>query len=451
MTVYNVAHLNPDARPHTPAWPALPLWDSPGTSSYLTGGRLYVHITAPLMPDYYYVLGTQVFYESGQPMDVYLCPSDLASDNLTDSRVAYMYWPSPDAAVYRNYPVPADLGYSFVFEAGLGGLAYEYNSWYNTNDILQWKTYVEVGNATVSGALNFILEYRTNTTIPLEWQLGVALGGAEALNTAYWTHKSSYGGYVLASNPVNCTYAATAVGGSYYLIFECFLRIQTAMRIQFMTVASMTWPGPTNFLAHSCDRVDAGYYFTDLLGFGMWCSISVQNVSLNETDVLNLGHHHTGFWEGIDHWWDDHWLDVVGGELIVIGVFTMAIAGWTGVGAVFGAALICAGIGLILYNNHVLDGILKMIIDGLIWLGNWLWKVASFIWKVLTWVIDQLIDYGSQILAILIYGLAVIVPVTIMTMFTKLMSVFYKIAKGDLTGAAAEAKEMVNQATLGRV
>jgi len=111
---------------------------------------------------------------------------------------------------------------------------------------------------------------------------------------------------------------------------------------------------------------------------------------------------------------------------------------------------------MILYNNwgqfrDFVNGLAKFVLDGLSWLGNWLWKLGMWISKALTWFIDRLVDFGGQLLALVIYGLAVMIPLLIITMTTKLMSVFYKLAKGDLEGAAAEGKSLVHTATLGKV
>ena len=441
MTIFNVAHLNPTPRPHTPAWPDLPLWADAAHSSYLLDGRLYVKIICPMLPDFYYVMATQVFYQVGQAFEFFICPSDLASDNLTNSHVAYTYWPAPDLAVYRDEPVPADLGYSFVFESGLGGHAYEYNSFYGTEDILEWVTYVRIAGASASGALNFMLEYRTNSTTPIEWQLDVVEESTWDLDTGisgiWWTHKTSNAGYILASNPVNRTYPTVTIGGNHYLAFHCFLTIQTPARLQVMTVTDPSWPAGSNWLVHASPTTGGANYFDDILGFGMWCTISVQNVSLNETSVLNLGAHHTGFWEGIGHWWEAHWMDIIGGELIIIGALLIVITGWTGVGAVFGLALIAIGVGMILYNNHILDGILQMIIDGLSWLGNWLWKIGQFIWKALTWFVDQLVYFGAILIGMLMVVVALLIFIFPLYMEVKILGAIYYLVQGDVARASS--------------
>jgi hypothetical protein len=143
-------------------------------------------------------------------------------------------------------------------------------------------------------------------------------------------------------------------------------------------------------------------------------------------------------------------VDIVGVLLIVAGVVA---APFTLGGSL---VLISVGVGIILYNNWPafrdwVNGAVKFVLDGLSWLGNWLYKIGLAIWKALTWFVDRLFDFGSQLIALIIYGLAVLIPVTVITMTTKLMSMFYKIAKGDLEGAASEGRSLVSTATMGRV
>lgn len=438
--IWNVAHLNPTLR--IPGYDPLGLSINPANDSYLSGNRIYAKVTAPLLPDFYYVLLTQIYYGEGDPFDVYLCPSDLCSDNVTDSEISYLYYPAPDQVIARNWPVSADLGYSFVFQTGLGGRAYEYNAWYDDGDILEWDTYLKIPGENVSGALNFMLEYRANATSNLTWRLGVAQeeGWMTALDDTWWNNKVSNSGYILASNPINKTYVATSIGGSNYVKFCCWLQILNATRIQVMTVYDPTWPASSNNLMHSSQSPDGAYYYTDKLSFGMWCTISIQNVSLNETAVINPGEDLGGFWDGIGNWWDKHWVDVLGAILIVAGVILIC----TGVGAGFGVLLIVAGIALILYNNHILDGLIQMIIDGLEWLGNWLWKIGAWIWEALTWLVEQIVYYGSIILGLLIILVAIFIFVVPVYFEIKILGAFLAMAQGDYREAAAQLGSVVS-------
>ncbi|MEM0344091.1 MAG: hypothetical protein QXU73_07605 [Thermoplasmata archaeon] len=446
--VWNVAHLNPKPRPHTPPYAPLELWTNAAHSSYLINNRLYVQVTAPLLPDYYYVLLTQVYYNPGSLFQIYFCPSDLCSDNLTNSRIAYLYYPAPDQVVVRNWPVAADLGYSFVLQKGLSGLSYEYNAWFDADDILEWQMMVKVPNSSVSGALNFILEYRTNVSTNVTWRLSVmeTTSWICGIDDTYWIHKTSNSGYILASNPVNRTYPATNINGEYYISFLCTLRVENPIRLQLMTVYDPLSPSAVNNLIHAGKSADGAYYYTNRLAFGMWCSISIQNVSLNETDVVNVGQRHPGFWEGIGRWWDKHWIDIVAAELIVIG----AALSLTGVGAVFGVPLMVLGVGMILYNNwptfrNFVNNFVKMIIDGLEWLGNWVYKVGMAIWKALTWLVDQVVYYGAILLGLLIIAVAVALFVGPIYAEIKILGAFLMMAQGDYDKAAAQLGGLISQ------
>jgi hypothetical protein len=452
ISVWNVAHLNPRPRTHSPPLPDLPLLTDPSQNSYFTGGRLYVKLTAPLMPDYYYLFVTQVYYSSGQPFDFFFSAADLCSDNLTDSRVVYMFFPEVDTCRYRDNPVPADLGYSFVFQTGLGGHAYEYNSYYIATDILEWDSYVKVGTSYAAGALNFILEYRTNTTTPLNWSLAVwddylGVFGGGGLNDVWWHEKQSTSGYILASNPISRNYTADLIDGAYYVRLHCVLIVNQPIRVEFMTVYDPNWPAATNALTHSYyDAVGGHYYFRESMAFGMWCSLSIQNVSLNETDAIVLTSGHSGFWGGLGNWFDKHWIDIIAVELIVIGIALSC----TGVGAVVGIPLVVLGLGMILYNNwralrEAINKLVKTIIDGLTWLGNWLWKIGQAIWKALTWFVDQLIYYGAILIGLLIIAVAIALFIGPLYALIKIMGAFLMMAKGDYEKAAAQLSGLAQQ------
>ena len=431
-----------------------PLSGSPSDWFYQRDNRVYVSVTAPLHSEQWYLLVCHFTYAADKRWSFYLSPADLASDNNTASKVAYLYRPNPGDNITDVYSIPADLGYSFVFQTGLGGDAISYERYFQAGDELGFTYLIPIGAATYYiGALNWLIEFRLNASLFLTWGVEiistVAGVSTTVLNHAYWTGKLD-DNVMLASNPTNLNYTATiTIAGVHYVKLRGTIFIEAAQRATFL----MFDAGASALYDHQLpyQRVwhhDSLGYDKEQLFFDLWMTASIDNRTYNMTGAVST--HHSGFWKGIGHWFNDHWTDIIAIELIAIGVLA---APFTLGGSL---VLIGIGVGMILYNNwpafrDFVNGVVKGVLDGLSWLGNWLWKLGQWIWKALTWFIDRLVDFGSQLLALIIYGLAVMIPIFIITMTTKLMSMFYKISKGDLEGAASEGKALVSTATMGRL
>jgi len=433
-----------------------------GNHTYVVGDRVYVKLTAPLFSDRYYVFVTSSYYAPGSPMSFYVASADLASDNLTSSQAGYSFWPDPGKHVVRSFDIPADLGWSFVFQAGIGNYAIDYSHYYYATN--QIRLYMEIPTSTpwTIGFFNFVMEFRINQTQTLDYSLRIfhpqdvfTCIGATGGGTGWWTNKLATQ-YIVASNPVSHNFTATpVVGGGYLHRFFIDLIVNQPITMDLPLIYDMgtRWYLDTPYSTNTVTVVASnGVTVLDRAFFGSYSTCSLDNQTLNYTGGL-VTHHSSGKWTSmIGSWWDEHWVDIASIGLMAGGMFLTA----TGVGAVFGVPMFLAGVGLMLYHNwaafrQAVDGVLKAITDGLRWLGTWLWKIGQAIWAALTWFVDQLIDFGSQLIALIIYGLAVIVPVIILTMTTKLMSIFYKIAKGDLEGAGGESRALISTVTGGRV
>ena len=431
-----------------------PLSASPSQWFYERANRVYVNVNAPLHSEQWYLMVAHLAYAADKRWDFYLSPADLASDSNTASKVAYLYRPNPGDNITNTYSIPADLGFSFVFQVGIGDSAVSYERYFNAGDSLGFTYLVPIGAATYYiGALNWVIEFRLNASQHLTWGVEIisSVGGVDktVLNHAYWTGKLD-DNVMLASNPANLNYTATiTIAGVHYIKLRGTIFIEAAQRATFLMFdagasALYDYQLPYQRVWH----FNALGHDVEQMFFDLWMSASIDNRTYNMTGAVST--HHSGFWKGVGHWFNDHWTDIIAIELIAIGVLA---APFTLGGSL---VLIGIGVGMILYNNwgqfrDFVNGLAKFVLDGLSWLGNWLWKLGMWISKALTWFIDRLVDFGSQLLALVIYGLAVMIPLLIITMTTKLMSVFYKLAKGDLEGAAAEGKSLVHTATLGKV
>ena len=394
-----------------------------------------------------------VYYPADSRLSFYLCPGDLASDNHTSNTLSYAYSPASDLNVTKTQRVPVDFGWSFVFQDGLGINSASYDRMINNGEYLMWTACIPIGSTPYyDGVLNFIMEFRLNASSSMTWGLEVdALvntGGVNAtkkvLNDDYWTGQSSTY-FIVAANPTKLNYTATLYyQGVYYVELTVKLFFQSTQRTMILLVDDSSRP---YYYQDSFQRtyVYAGY--TDLADafFYPWATLTLaDNETLNYThDVLKP--HGPGFWSGIGHWLQDHWVDVLGVVLIAVGVIA---APFTLGGSL---ALIGIGLSMILYENwpafrDFVNNIIKFVLDGLEWLGEWLYKIGLAIWKALTWFVDQLVYYGTYLIGLLIIAASIMVFVLPIYFEMRILSAFLAMAEGDLKAAAAQLGGVVSTA-----
>jgi phage-related minor tail protein len=221
--------------------------------------------------------------------------------------------------------------------------------------------------------------------------------------------------------------------------------------IQFNVAGRYTIPIYTDKMALAYNYfsiTDASGHLSDRIFFSPFNSISIDDFTVNKTTLPSAKEtSNQDFWGGIGSWASEHWQDLLGGLLIIGG----AVLILTGVGAGIGIGMIATGVGMLLYEHwdtfrNFIDNIVKNFVDFVVGIGTWIWKVVDAIWKAITWFVGVIIDYGGQLLAIIIYALAMIVPILMIYYTVKMMQVFLKMSKGDLEGAASEVREIVAEA-----
>lgn len=430
---------------------------TPITYSYISNDRLYVQLMAPFLSDTYYAFVAHYLYQPGRPLDVFWQPSDLASDNITSSRVAYCYMADPVTPVFRDYSVTADAGWSFVFEEGYGGGMSSYSRYFSAGETIRFYKMIHSPVAIhPNGSFNFIQEFACADTLELSYTLSVKnYIGASAtgiLNASYWNSslRGTVNHYIMASNPKNITSAG-------YDSFYGYGVIGTHRVYGFMVSITFNQPGRYTFPIYIDTSGYAYNYFSvsdstgdlvDRCFFSLFNSMSIDDFTVNKTTLPSAKETaNQDFWGGIGTWASEHWQDLLGGLLIVGGALLVL----TGVGAGIGVSLIATGIGMLLYNHwgtfrNFVDNVIKNFVDFVTGIGTWLWKVVDWIWKAITWFVGVIMDYGGQLLAILIYALAMIVPILMIYYTTKMMQIFLKMAKGDLRGAISDIHEVVSEA-----
>ena len=475
-------------------FPAVPFSMNPSDNSYISGDRLYTQIYAPLVTTVDYIFLMRIIYDDagGNPYDMFWSASDLCSDDILDTKFAYYFQPDIDTYVYRYKDVSADAGWSFVFQRAYDGRVTFYDDYFETGEMLQFSRLLTATTPTINGSLNIIIEFNSPTDDSLNYTLACYQGHHYAwdpgwissppsylLNPDYWTSwiDSAHGvgeadQYIIASTGANISMTHDFdIGSVYYYVISVVLRFNEPGRFHFYlyedSAANTNTLDPAtditdfvmnNWVVHtdaygvhpipapiSATDADQWHHIVQGLFFSFGATITVSKLTINQTWISPVQNQGPDYWSGLGSWFSENWVDI-GAWLCVLVGGTLVI---TGVGAGFGGALIATGIGMFLYN-HVseirdsVNGFVQGVVDVLSTIGSWLWKIGEFIWKVLSWVVDFLVANGGTILAILIYFLAMIVPILIIYFTVKMMTIFMKIAKGDLEGAAADIKQMIS-------
>lgn len=441
-------------------FPSSPIYTTIDHNSWLMDGRLYARVIAPLFSDHVYILCVRALMMNSHAMQIFWQPADLASDGLLSSRVSYIWNTAPDQATERDYPVAADAGWSFVFQKGIGGSSRDWDYFYTNYDIIHFEKYVEISpGSNTTGAFTFTIEFRTNWTVNLVYNLTVVAFN-ESANVLVLHGPSVAGGYwiaktardmIIAANPTDLTYPTTIVNGHTYLRFAVTLNIESAQRMQIMMTNDMDNPLNNHIeIRHPSGGSGLNAWrmgeLKEELWFSPWCTITIGNSVFNESAVITSHHVQSKFWSGIGHWWDEHWVDIANVLIIAAGMFLMAVPG----GQVFGLTLLAAGIMLFLYDNvpairSAIDALLSSVIDGLKWLGNWLWKIGQMIWAALTWLVDQAVYYGSILIGLLVIAVAIALFVGPIYALIKIMGAFLMMAQGDYDKAAAQLSGLYGQ------
>jgi hypothetical protein len=271
---------------------------------------------------------------------------------------------------------------------------------------------------------------------------------ATLLSSSYWHDKTAWN-VIIAANPMNRTLTAWNVGGAYYVVLSISLQVRSQQRMQLMAVYEPSMPYNVSY-PHNKFTIWT-YHFPATMTyqtvfFAPYCTALIGPMYYNESAAPEFKTE-KGFWSGVGAWWDRHWMDLAGIALVIAGAALIV----TGVGAGFGAGLFAAGVTMLLYNNwgtfrNAVNGLVKAIIDGLTWLGNWLWKIGQWIWKALTWLVDQVVYYGAILLGLLIIGVAVLLFVGPLYAEIKILGAFLMMARGEYEKAAAQLSGLVSQA-----
>lgn len=424
-------------------------------SSWITGDRIYARMLAPLLTDRDYIFEAQMEYAQNVPMDLYWQPSDLCSDQITQTSINYHWEIDPSQTLNRTYTIDADAGWSFVFQRGIGGVAADYTAFYDEYSYIYFEKFVETQTLSTTGRVTFILEFRLNFseelnyTLRVNWVNGTTGGMTEILSDEYWDNKSARH-VLIAGTDDNYTIDGVEVDGRYFAYFKIQLRVNNATQLQMLASYDDNVPGYSDMgFWHNKFTVYEAEDDSDMgqdVFFAPWCTIEIAPYSWNktypETSIWD-----SGFWAGVSEWWDEHWFDVLGCVLVIAGVVLMA----TGVGAVIGYYLLGAGLTMLLMNNvdwlaDLARNFVRMIIDALTWLGTWLWKIAMAIWEAVTWIFDQIVYYGSILIGLLIVLVAIIIVVVPIFYEIKILGAFLAMAQGDYEKASAQLAGVVTSA-----
>lgn len=437
-------------------------------NSWISDNRVYVRIIAPIKTDVLYAFQLTTFYNAAVPFDIFICPDDLASDNITSSGIHYGWFVDPMTYYSGGEHVVCDLGWSFVFQVGLGENARSYEHYFFQDESIVFCKYVQVNYPALAAIFSFVMEMREEINQSIRFAALVYVVDPihktvndTIISNSYW-HNQTVSNVIVMSDNKSRYYDATRIGGKYWIEFWIVIRMECAEKITFIAYNDECYLNVTSRGSSILDRNNLAIltpsfvyptYNQTSLWFAPFCTVLLSNKALNYS-TPTVYQKEEGLFQNPGSWFSKHFLDLTLSTILLgqFGAFLYTIDDQTG--GVFGPLsfsniihnIISGSMNILKDFIHTGMMFFKMIIDGLITIGTWLWKIGQYIWDIISWVIDVLVDTASVVLALIIYALAVIIPIGIIWFTTKMMIIFLKMSKGDLEGAASSMREVVSSA-----
>lgn len=408
-----------------------------GNDVWAKNDRLYTKVTAPIVPDQLYLFSFEVEYDGEDSMEFYIAPNDVCNDGVLSSRVSYSIPTDPDMETSNTHELECDLGYSYDFRQGMGGGMTAQSFYLNPGDVLQFEA-TAPKQGTIDGYHTLMVPFKTNNGTAKFKVL--SLDDSEIIS-----ENRTYDDYVLAStdSPYNAS-------DSDRYTYTIQLISQWEQRVQF-------YFEDQPFNAEN-DASVVGYNSTrnskiddKQIGFQV---LNRYKVCTNESTHLDIGEAVPD--QGIQwDWWEFaktifptfHLIDAIIGEEKAS---NYAEIGWglistTGPGLASGqfawwlASQLHDSVPSLPELGESITGTLRNVIDG-IWnvlndMGEFLWSIGEELYDALTWLADQINEYGAYLLGMGIVMLAVVLFVFVVWSELKILNSVYLLAQGRTTEA----------------
>jgi len=388
---------------------------------YTVDDRVYVFVTCPIISNQRYLFTVWVEYVADARMQLAISPNDIARDNVTISQVKYEIPINPLEHIGGLIELPLDLGWSFDFRSGLSSGMFAKEMYLPAGTIIIWT--ICPNQTTDYHSLMMPFGADSNVSFSLEiWD--------HMLNVIWSEGATEFTDYILfgSDNPIVNTHS--------WLTVHLTLTNDALLTLFFIDKPGYDWTVIDDPLTLGDDQ-------------HIWATpLSSYLVTTNEIDTPIIYDSYTNVPR--EEWWlsTELWGFIAGAAYIAggIAVFTFNPA--------VGSLLVGVGISLIVATNYqtlsdYYDGAKKWfgnMIDGAMDLLNdffdFIYAIGEGIWEVIQWLVDQIVEYGSYLLGLLVVAVALLIFFFPIHYQLKLWTSALLLSKGKVEAASKELTDV---------
>ena len=431
---------------------------------YTIDERTYITVKCPIIPNQRYLFEANFKYVQDSPFKWYFSSSDVASDDNNKSTTTIYYQEAPDQKYLKTNSIDADLGWSFVFQKGFGNTISGIDKYFNKDDVLYFYSYVPSSKNFTNKVVNLMIPFFSDSknismqvkvwdTVPaynLVINVTDDFTDFILLNSSIMSHSSS-------DDQDNWWQVKIRFNESVRVKFPVFDLKDKDQKTLWETAPAYDNQADENDMEYfeicsesyypNLDKDWEGRY--DRIWFMLMHSLRIDNTTWQQV-TLELPSLETSGTQG--DMGNKIWVDLLAVGLVVAGAVLIGGSIITGgATAIPGIMLITSGVLVWIGNNKetirgvinqvgtTLRNVLSPIWNTLVGIGKWLWQVGEMIVGAVQWVVEQIIHYGAILLAIVITGLAAIVPMMIWGFEALMLTFFLKLAQGKPEEAGALA------------
>ncbi len=448
-----------------------------GNDVYVRDNRMYVNVVAPFYPGQIYTYSMTATYAMDASPSWYISPNDVAVDSIINSWVGWTIPTGPGTYSTDQERFDLDWGVSYDMRGGLGNGITAFTYYMNAGDTLLWCIWAPYA-VGLNGYHTLTMPFYTDTG---EANFSVEVTHRPTGNVLISLPNTTFQQVILASN------SAPANASAGYPIphwDSMFVVNLTAGAGQWVTFYFRTTPlesyslGGVNVTRYSQFNPEydfMGSPFPGLTGNNAekyigFVPISSYLVCPSQIDQPVLGSYvepvvpesFSIFEKGIINGIYLFMVKVTqsgnervakafdvttpGEAVVVLGSFLM---GGSGVAWWVVSALTDLPSPIDVYRTvkGAFNNALDLIWDSLKALGNFLWSIGEYIYDALTWLADQIMEYGAVLLGLLIIGVALALFFIPIYAQLKLWGIVWSMAQGKFEKAAAQAQDLASAAS----
>ena len=402
-----------------------------GNNIWTVDGRTYMRFFAPLFPDVRYLFEISMLYAPDNKFSLYLSPQDVLNDGKMNTSIALRnYDPRSDSYQNRYEDLPLDCGFSFDLLTGLGGGIFGKMFSMQAGDTIEYLAYVPQ-TGSIEGYHNLMLPFKSESIINASIDVECYYKTPFAYGPSYSIGAQNYKDYFLV-----CSDDAESTSRSFYAAVTITFN-QPASIILFFWAEPYKPPVWSPIIKGTQIHADP------------WNSYQVSATPVEPSNDLTLGFPINPLPSSLIPW------EMLGSLIFtlmfpLISLYVGAYDYVTGGDSVGGYLWKTAG-DYIYAGARYIAGLVSNAIDK-IWkvlkgIGDFLIAIGEMIWHALEWLAEQIIEYGSILLALLIVGIALLLFFTPIYAQLKLWGIAWSLAEGKFQKAAAQAQDLADTAS----